>query len=156
MSPSTYSVICYEKICPLFGQILITCLKCSRASFLPSSYSEKMRWGRGWVTGVCTYILQVFEKQWNKYFKNIFILKKDGQREPSTIFDTPLYLNSPFWHSPIWSFAHPQVSWVANYDIWIHGNLHGIQRYSPRKSLGFLTFRRSKIAISILILEYYR
>ena len=39
----------FLKICPLFGQILITCLKCSRASFLPSSCSEKMRWGRGWV-----------------------------------------------------------------------------------------------------------
>ena len=31
------------KIFSLFGQILITCLKCSRTSFLPSSYSEKMR-----------------------------------------------------------------------------------------------------------------
>ena len=38
----------FWKICPLFGKILITCLKCSRASFSPSSYSEKMRWGRGW------------------------------------------------------------------------------------------------------------
>ena len=37
----------FLKLCPLFEQILITCLKCSRASFLPSSYSEKMRWGRG-------------------------------------------------------------------------------------------------------------
>ena len=44
MSPSTYSVIYSEKICPLFGQILITCLKCSRASFSPSCYSEKVRW----------------------------------------------------------------------------------------------------------------
>ena len=26
-------------------QILITCLKCSRASCSPSSYSEKIRWG---------------------------------------------------------------------------------------------------------------
>ena len=38
----------FLKICPLFGQILIACLKCSRASFSLSSYSEKMRWGRGW------------------------------------------------------------------------------------------------------------
>ena len=37
----------FFKICPLFGQILITCLKCSRASFPLSSYSKKMRWGRG-------------------------------------------------------------------------------------------------------------
>ena len=44
-SPITYS----EKIYPLFGQILITCLKCSRASFLSSSYSEKMHWERGLV-----------------------------------------------------------------------------------------------------------
>ena len=39
----------FWKICPLFGQILITCLKCFRASFSLSSYSEKMRWGRGWI-----------------------------------------------------------------------------------------------------------
>ena len=38
----------FWKICPLFGQILIKCLKCSRALFSPSSCSEKMRWGRGW------------------------------------------------------------------------------------------------------------
>ena len=37
----------FLKIFPLFDQILITCVKCSRASFSPSSYSEKMRWGRG-------------------------------------------------------------------------------------------------------------
>ena len=35
----------FWKICPLFGQILITCLKCSKVSFLPSSYIEMMRWG---------------------------------------------------------------------------------------------------------------
>ena len=34
----------FLKICPLFGQILITCMKCSRASFSPSFCSEKMRW----------------------------------------------------------------------------------------------------------------
>ena len=34
----------FWKICPLFRQILITCLKCSRASFSPFSYSKKMRW----------------------------------------------------------------------------------------------------------------
>ena len=36
----------FEKLFPLFGQILIACLKCSSASFLPSSYSKKMRWGQ--------------------------------------------------------------------------------------------------------------
>ena len=41
----------FLKIYPLFGQTLITYLKCSRASFLPSSYSEKMRWGRGCGSG---------------------------------------------------------------------------------------------------------
>ena len=34
----------FWKICPLFGHILLTCLKCSRSSFFPPSYSEKMRW----------------------------------------------------------------------------------------------------------------
>ena len=34
------------KVCPLFGQILIKCLECSRASFSLYSYSKKMRWGR--------------------------------------------------------------------------------------------------------------
>ena len=38
----------FLKICPLFGQILITCLKCFMASFSLSSYSKKMHWGRGW------------------------------------------------------------------------------------------------------------
>ena len=37
----------FWKICPLFGQILIRCLECFRASFSLSSYSEKMCWGRG-------------------------------------------------------------------------------------------------------------
>ena len=36
-----------SKIRPLFEQILITCFKCSRASFSPSSCSEKMPWRRG-------------------------------------------------------------------------------------------------------------
>ena len=35
----------FWKICPLFRQILITFLKCSRASFLLSSYGEKMNSG---------------------------------------------------------------------------------------------------------------
>ena len=38
----------FWKICHLFRQILIACLKCPRASFSPFSYSENMRWGRGW------------------------------------------------------------------------------------------------------------
>ena len=37
----------FLKTCPPFRQNLITCLKCSRASFSLSSYSEKMRLGRG-------------------------------------------------------------------------------------------------------------
>ena len=41
-------IFLYSKIYPLFGQILITCVKCSRPSFSPSSYNKKMRWGRGW------------------------------------------------------------------------------------------------------------
>ena len=36
----------FWKICPLFVQILIRFLKCSRASFSPSSHSEKMRWDK--------------------------------------------------------------------------------------------------------------
>ena len=36
-------VLCnlFWKICPLFGQILIMCLKCSRASFLSSFYRKR-------------------------------------------------------------------------------------------------------------------
>ena len=40
----------FLKICSLYGQILITCLKCSRVSFSLSCYSEKMSWGGGWRT----------------------------------------------------------------------------------------------------------
>ena len=36
----------FWKICTLFGQILITCLECSRTSFLLCTYSDKMCWGR--------------------------------------------------------------------------------------------------------------
>ena len=34
----------FWKICSLFGQIFITCLKCSKCSFWPSPYSKKMCW----------------------------------------------------------------------------------------------------------------
>ena len=45
----TVHVFCnlFWKIYSLFGQILITCLKCPRASFLLSYYREKIRWERG-------------------------------------------------------------------------------------------------------------
>ena len=45
-------------ICRLFGQLFITCLKCSKASFLSSSYSERMCWGRGWsrTTNFSTFL----------------------------------------------------------------------------------------------------
>ena len=36
----------FLKTCPLFGQILITCVKCS--CFSPSFYRGKMRSGRSW------------------------------------------------------------------------------------------------------------
>ena len=41
-------VLCdlFLKICPLFGKILITCLKCSRVSFSLFSYSKKYELGR--------------------------------------------------------------------------------------------------------------
>ena len=40
----TAHVFCnlFWKICPLFGQILITCLKCFRAFFSPFFYSKKI------------------------------------------------------------------------------------------------------------------
>ena len=47
VSLSTYSVIYSENMLST-GQTLIMGLKCSRVSFLPSSYSEKMCWGRGY------------------------------------------------------------------------------------------------------------
>ena len=37
----------FLKICSLFRKILIMRLKISMASFSLSSYSKKMRWGRG-------------------------------------------------------------------------------------------------------------
>ena len=72
----------FLKMCPLFGQIWITCLKCSRASFSPSSYSEKMRWGRGW--GAMKYFkhilmgheifFKVFDRLRNIFLRSIFII----------------------------------------------------------------------------------
>ena len=38
----------FWQICPLFVQVLIKCLKCSRASSSLSSYSKKLRCERGW------------------------------------------------------------------------------------------------------------
>ena len=67
----------FLKICPLFGQILIACLKCLRASFSPSSYSKKMRWGRGCVFtkealyGKLHFLCLVFVK--SKFTSNIDI-----------------------------------------------------------------------------------
>ena len=53
----------FWKMCPLFGQILITCLKCSRAFFAPSCYSEKMRWGQR-----CTKELDTVDKvKWKNF-----------------------------------------------------------------------------------------
>ena len=46
---STYSVIYSEKYTVFWWQILITYFKCSWVSFSPSSYSEKLRWVRGWL-----------------------------------------------------------------------------------------------------------
>ena len=37
----------FWKTCPLFRQILITCLNCFRAFFLLSSFSDKMHLGQG-------------------------------------------------------------------------------------------------------------
>ena len=39
----------FSKICHLFEQILITCLKCFGVSFSPSSCSIKTRWDYGWI-----------------------------------------------------------------------------------------------------------
>ena len=50
---SSSALVCanlYLKICPLLGQILITCLNCFSTSFLLSSYDKKIRWGRGWIS----------------------------------------------------------------------------------------------------------
>ena len=58
---------------PLFEQILITCLKCSRASFSPSSYSEKMRWERGWAFR-STFFEISRKLQWrNSVMESIFV-----------------------------------------------------------------------------------
>ena len=38
----------------------ITCLKCSRASFSPSSYSDKMRWERGCLITCPTFSSEVY------------------------------------------------------------------------------------------------
>ena len=82
----------FLKMCPLFGQILITCLKCSRASFSPSSYSEKMRWGRGWTNCWVCYTKEHFvnasmnaskNKQTNEHWS---IKGVKGARMISTVF----------------------------------------------------------------------
>ena len=83
VSLSTYSVI-YSENMPSIGQTLIMCLKCSRASFLPSSYSEKMCWGRGYECTItannCTMkqsihqMLREFMSNWQIKISNRLIL----------------------------------------------------------------------------------
>ena len=106
VTPSTYSVIYSEKICPLFGQILIPCLKCSRASFLPSSYSEKMRWGRGLVMTIAylrdvpalvSLIAEVCEKG----------IKLHLKRYAKTHFYPSNYQQN--WYSPALKDLFPEV-----------------------------------------------
>ena len=65
------------KISPLFGQILITCLKCSRVSFLPSSYSEKMHWWRG-CTLLCLKVIILW-----KWIYRFFKLLRNLARPPN-------------------------------------------------------------------------
>ena len=60
----------FLKIYPLFGQIVITCLKCSRASFCPSSYSEKMRWGRGCKKNISTRKQKKWTASLNSAYSN--------------------------------------------------------------------------------------
>ena len=62
----------FWKICPLFGQILISCLKCSEAFFWSSSYSEKMRWGLG-----CSCNVPLLSWQfWREKTVKIWLLSK--------------------------------------------------------------------------------
>ena len=52
----------FWKICPLFGKILITCLKCSRTSFSRSCYSKKMHWGQGWEWEIASFRSLIYKK----------------------------------------------------------------------------------------------
>ena len=61
------------KICPLFGQILITCLKCSRASFSLASYSDKMHWGRGWVDRDNTGFPSMTSNYWYLHIQSLIV-----------------------------------------------------------------------------------
>ena len=106
--------ILFWRICPLFEQILVTCLKCSRASFSPSSYSEKMRWGRGWwMTSIDFSLLRKinfisfrfcssFPFQYTCLFINIIFMntlfKWRSKDSPSTSLLRQLkYIYYPFW-----------------------------------------------------------
>ena len=54
----------FGKICPLFGQILITCLKRPRASFSPFSYRKKKK------KKSLTYVNRLYEEAKSKQVKN--------------------------------------------------------------------------------------
>ena len=82
-------------ICPLFGQIL------ARASFSPSSYSEKIRWGRG-----CKILLL-----------NISILRRQLSKPLVNSFHCELLLSYFYRHTCLQtgrnSFCH--WSWIEYY-----------------------------------------
>ena len=77
-----FSIIAYVfrnlfwKTCPLFRQILITCLKCSRASSSPVTYSEKMCWVRGWLLHIYAALKILFVGT----FRHLSFLIKKSKR----------------------------------------------------------------------------
>ena len=84
----------FWKIFRLFGQILITCLKCSRASSSPSYYSEKMRWGRGIEINAHNEVKLKIKNYW-KFDGKWYYFELEGQTYfnpffPNKFFSYPL------------------------------------------------------------------
>ena len=69
----------FLKMYALFGQILITCLKCSRTSFSPSSYSGNMHW------------------RWGCPYTNLYLCESETYR----MLILKSFVFCKFWTSPL-------------------------------------------------------
>ena len=92
----------FWKICSLFRQIPITFLKCSRASFSPSSFSKKMPWdevGKYFFKGVSQNGFQSWMSQtFIKVPANIYLFKVNNvNTRKSCKICSQLTIKTPEW-----------------------------------------------------------
>ena len=144
VSLSTYSVI-YSENMPSIGQTLIMCLKCSRASFLPSSYSEKM-WCAGDV--VTNALLQPTTAQWsNLYIKCLGEFMSNWQIKISNRLILIVgKVNGTVEWIEMWSYSYSIITLLQEVLLTL---------ISPNVGLSGLYIFRSSIKLQSEILDFW-